>query len=254
VRVRGAAIAVALTVIAACRAKPATGGQCHAPDQLVCANGDLALVCVAPGGDEVVRAAPGITGKWFDVPCKGAHRCAHQGTTDECDDTIAEEGDHCPPAPPVDYACTSDKKRALVCQRGQFLVWRQCRGPDACQVVDDRKVQCDTTLGEPGDPCAQDGAYACSVDRGTMLRCDGATLAAASTCRGPKGCQVQRDTRNVDCDDAIAQEGDPCDYDNRPSCSVDKKSELVCKGKTFAFKRACRRTDCRVEGNELFCD
>jgi hypothetical protein len=90
-----------------------------------------------------------------------------------------------------------------------------------------------------------------------MLVCDGGKLAAASSCRGPGGCQVERDTHRVDCDDSVAAEGDPCDQEKRITCSGDHKSELVCGGGRYAKKRDCRRTDCRLEGterSELFCD
>jgi hypothetical protein len=189
-----------------------------------------------------------------DVPCKGAQGCSRKGDTDECDDTVAAEGDSCPYNPPLDYACTADKARALVCRDGRYALWRACRGPDACQIEGGRNVRCDTTLGEPGDPCAQQGTYACSSDARAMLLCDGSTLAPASSCRGPGGCHIQRDTRKVECDDALAEEGDPCDQAKRITCAVDRKAELVCQGGKYAKKRDCRRTDCRLEGSELFCD
>jgi hypothetical protein len=230
--------------MAACRDKPASGGKCRVPDQLVCGGPDRALLCE--------------TGAWVEVPCKGAQGCSHTSResrdTDECDDTVASEGDPCPRNPPLDYACTADKARALVCKEGRYALWRACRGPDACQVEGGRNVRCDTTLGQPGDPCAQQGTYACSADGKAMLLCDGSTLAAASSCRGPDGCRIQRDTRKVDCDDALAAEGDPCDQPKRIACAVDRKAELVCQDGKYAKKRDCRRTDCRLQGSELFCD
>lgn len=87
-----------------------------------------------------------------------------------------------------------------------------------------------------------------------MLSCDGSTLAAASSCRGPAGCVIERESNRVDCDDAVAIEGDPCDQPRRIACSVDRKAELVCDANRYARKRGCSRTDCRLEGTELFCD
>ena len=87
-----------------------------------------------------------------------------------------------------------------------------------------------------------------------MLLCDGSTLALASSCRGPDGCTVRRDARKVDCDDSVAIEGDPCDQPKRIACATDHKSELVCAEGRYSKKRECRRSDCRLEGNELFCD
>jgi hypothetical protein len=245
-----AAAVVLVGAVAACRDKPAAGGACRVLDQLVCAAGDRALVC------EASAAAGGASGTsaWVAVPCRGSRGCARRGDTDECDDTVAAGGDACPRNPPLDYACTADKAQALVCKEGRFGLWRACRGPDGCQVEGGRNVRCDTTLGEVGDPCAQQGTYACATDGKAMLLCDGSVLAPASSCRGPEGCHIQRDSRKVECDDAVAQEGDACDQAKRIACAVDKKSELVCQGSKYVKKRECRRSDCRLEGSELFCD
>jgi hypothetical protein len=238
------------TGVAACRAKPAPGAPCANVDQLVCAGPDRALVCeAAPAGGEARGR-----GAWAAVTCKGARGCARRGDADECDDTLAADDDPCPRGPPLDYACTADGARALACAEGTFRLWRACRGPEGCRVVDGRNIQCDTSLGEPGDPCAQKGTYACSADRSTMLVCDGAALARASSCRGPEACHVERDSHRIDCDDGVAVEGDPCDQARRITCSVDHKAELVCAEGKYARKRECRRTDCRLEGSELFCD
>ena len=239
-------LAAVLTIVPACREKPAAGGTCALPDQLVCGGADHALLCEpAPSG--------GATA-WREIPCKGAKGCSRSNVADECDDTLAREGDPCPPSPPLDYACTADRARALFCKDGRYALWRACRGPDACRVEDGRNVRCDTTLGEPGDPCGQQGTYACSSDSKAMLLCDGSAVVLASSCRGPEGCHIQRETRKVDCDDSVAQEGDPCDQPKRIACAVGGRAELVCLESRYVKKRDCRRTDCRLEGSELFCD
>jgi len=235
-----AAAAVVLAALGGCRHRPKSGDRCRLADQLVCAASDRALVCDGKA--------------WGEIPCRGARGCTRHAEADECDDTTAAEGDRCPRNPPLDYACTPDRARALVCRDGRFAVWRDCRGPDGCRVVDGRNVQCDTTLGAPGDPCAQPGTYACSVDRAAMLVCDGSTLSPATTCRGPQGCHIERDTRRVECDDTVAHEGDPCDQPARITCAADHESELVCEEHAYVKKRDCRRSDCRLQGNELFCD
>lgn len=58
----------------------------------------------------------------------------------------------------------------------------------------------------------------------------------------------------IDCDDGVAQEGDPCAQPRRITCALDHKEELVCDGHKFGKKRDCRRSDCRIDGTELFCD
>jgi hypothetical protein len=227
-------------MLGGCHTRPAAGTACATADQLVCTAAATALVCDSAA--------------WLPVPCKGAHGCARRSDGDECDDTIASLGDRCPRNPPLDYACTADRTKALVCKDGVFGLWRNCRGPEGCQIVDGRNIHCDTSLGEPGDPCAQQGTYACSVDKKTMLVCDGNALSPASSCRGPEGCHTQRERRKVDCDDSIALEGDPCDQPKRIACSVDHKAELVCIADKYTKKRECRRSDCHLESNELFCD
>jgi hypothetical protein len=255
----------------ACHARPAQGDKCRVADQLVCSSRDTALVCdstaaaqpaasaasLKPAAPTAPQASP--TRTWMPVSCKGAKGCALAGDEDECDDTIASAGDPCPRSPPLDYACSTDHATALVCKDGRFDLWRRCRGPQGCRVVDGRNVHCDTSLGEADDPCEHAGTFACSVDGKTMLECDGKTLAAASSCRGPKACFFERgevgaEPNKIDCDDGLALEGDPCTQPRRITCSLDLKTELVCDGHKFGRKRECRRSDCRIDGTELFCD
>jgi len=243
-----------MVAMTACRTTPTASQKCATLDQLFCPRRDLALVCEPSvhGRGQAQAASPSAA--WVEVPCKGPRGCETGGAASECDDTLASEGDPCPRGPPQDYACTPDRGHALECREGRFGVWRACRGPGGCQVVDGRSVQCDTTLGEAGDPCAKKGTYSCSTDRSAMLVCDGAQLVASSSCRGPAACQVERDSNRVSCDDAVAAEGDPCDQPRRIACAVDRKAELVCEANRYTRKRACLRSDCRLEGTELFCD
>jgi hypothetical protein len=242
----GCALLAVLLAIVACREKPAAGGRCTLPDQLVCGGLDRAWLC-EPGPSGGATA-------WADIPCKGRHGCSHKSDADECDDTLAGEGDPCPRGAPLDYACTPDRARALACTEGRYALWRACRGPNGCQVEGGRNIRCDTTLGQPGDPCAQQGTYACSSDSRSMLVCDGSSLTTASSCDGPEGCHIQRETRKVECDDSLVQEGDPCDQPKRIACAADRKAELVCLASRYTKKRDCRRSDCRLDGSELFCD
>jgi hypothetical protein len=229
-----------LTAFAACRHRPTTGGRCRVENQLVCIGDDRAVAC--------------NSGTWVELPCRGVHGCGRRGESDDCDDTIALDGDACPRNPPIDYACTADRGEALLCKEGRFGLWRACRGPDKCEVVDGRNLRCDTRAGEPGDPCGQRGTYSCTPDHSAMLLCDGTALAFASSCRGPKGCATAPGEGQVECDDSVAIEGDPCDRPKRIACSVDRKSELVCARSKYEKRRDCRRSECRLDGNELFCD
>jgi hypothetical protein len=249
-----------------CRARPAPGGTCRVAEQTVCSARDRALVCEAaplappdPGAATMTAAPPAPARTWTPVPCKGARGCGRAGDEDECDDTLAVEGDACPRSPPLDYACATTLTDALVCKEGRFDLWRHCRGPKGCRVIDGRNVHCDTSLGEPDDPCERAGTFACSVDGKTMLACDGKVLVAASSCRGPKACffasgEPGAEPHDIDCDDGVAVEGDPCTQARRITCATDRKAELACDGHQYKVKRECRRSDCRIDGTELFCD
>jgi hypothetical protein len=233
-------LGAAAVLTSACHHAPAPGSSCRVPEQLACVAPDRAVVC--------------DSGSWVELTCRGPRGCVRHGDVDDCDDTVAAEADTCPRNPPTDYACTADRKRALVCKNGRFSLWRECRGPAHCEILDGHNVHCDTTFGEPGDACEKQGTYCCSADGKAMLLCDGNTMAVASSCRGPEGCRVARDAHKVDCDDSLAIEGDPCDQPKRIACSLDGKAELVCGKHTYEKKRECRRGDCKLDGNELFCD
>jgi hypothetical protein len=231
------AAVVAIGAVTACRSKPTAGQKCPVAGQLVCAGGDRALVCESNA--------------WVAVACKGPRGCARPeaaGATEQCDDTLGVEGEPCPDSPPLDYACTADHAEALVCRDGRFALWRRCRGPRGCEVgssvgagealatdaghevADAKSVRCDTSAGAPGDPCERRGSYACSTDGKTMLVCAGTSLMPASSCRGPSGCRIDAATSKVDCDDTVAEIGDPCDEPRRITCANDHKAELVCVG------------------------
>jgi hypothetical protein len=226
--------------VVACRGRAGAGEACRGNERLRCASKDRALVCES--------------GRWRELACRGPGGCSRRGDDDDCDDAVAAAGDPCPVTPPVDFACSTDRSVAFVCREGRFALWRRCRGAEGCTIVGERRVSCDTTLGEVGDPCEKSGSYACSVDGGAMLQCSGTSLDVVSSCRGPDGCRFDRDSHKVDCDDGIAVEGDPCDRADRIACAVDLKSELVCEKSRYVRKRECRRSDCRVDGSALFCE
>lgn len=270
-------IRIALPLIAGlvaigCHARPAPGDKCRVADQLVCSSRTTALVCDStPPAEPTASAASletsgapqgparSIVRAWTPVSCKGARGCAQSGDEDECDDTLAAADDPCPRNPPLDYACATDLKSALVCKDGRFSLWRRCRGPEGCSVIEGRNVHCDTSLGEPGDPCEHMATFACSVDGQMMLECDGKTLVPASSCRGPRACFFEKgepgaEPHKIDCDDGLAVEGDPCTQPRRITCALDHQAELVCDGHTFVKKRECHRSECRIEGTDLHCD
>ncbi len=223
-----------------CRNRPYAGGPCRVADQIACSETGRALLCDG--------------NSWVEVPCRGPHGCARNGEDDECDDTIANEGDRCTRNPTLDYACSAEGSDALVCRDGLFRLWRRCRGPDACRVIGGRTIRCDTTLGEPGDPCAHSQTYACSVDHKSMLFCDGERLSSRSLCRGPSGCHIDPDGAKVSCDDSSSLEGDACDRPRRIACASDRTAELICEEGRYVRKRPCTKSPCQIERNTLFCE
>src|SRR5271163_3753374 len=166
----------------ACHGKPVPGSECRVPTRVACLGPNEAVVCEA--------------GRWSDLRCGGAKGCTRRDDSDgdDCDDTIASIADPCPLDSLSDYACTADRAEALVCDGARFRIWRNCRGARHCEVAPDSTLRCDTTLGQAGDPCETKGAYACSLDRLSMLACDGRQLFAAAACRGPDACAFDADS------------------------------------------------------------
>jgi hypothetical protein len=106
-----------------------------------------------------------------------------------------------------------------------------------------------------GEACRVNNRFACANASSALLCQNGAYVAMA--CRGPGGCQgVGFDAK---CDDDLAQEGDTCQatLNENYSCSVDHRTELVCKNGKFVVDRTCKGpNECRVDGEhrEITCD
>jgi hypothetical protein len=221
-----------------CKSKPAPGGTCTNVGRYVCQDPTTALFCNA--------------GKYQAIPCSGLKGCSGGTLNPSCDDDLAKLGDACMSTTNENYACATDHNSALVCRDGKFQLWRACKGAKHCQVHLD-KVDCDNTIGDVGDPCGTSGSFVCSTDHKMLLMCQSEKLMAANSCRGPKECRLLADNKNH-CDDSQAQEGDPCDTPDEVSCSMDGKSEVVCKGNKYVVKQLCKRKDgCVVRDGQLLC-
>ena len=230
-------VAIGPSGVVGCHGRPALGSACDHPYALVCTAPNRALICSANA--------------YGALACGGPLGC--QAETGVCDTSVAAIGDVCP-TQRASFACAADRASALVCDDGRFRLWRACHGPLGCTATEDAGVQCDTSLGEVGNPCAKVDAEVCSLDGRTLLRCDGHALKPASSCRGSDGCSVHREDATVRCDDRVAVEGDPCPTPRRVACSVDGRAELVCKDGVYSMKRPCRRTTCSVNDDRLMCD
>lgn len=209
-----------------CKAKP--GDKCtgSAPGLPACADPSTALVCASG----VVTA----------LPCRGPKACAATRAQVECDNSLANVGDNCDQL--GDVACAVDKKSALECQNGKFVLAEPCKGARGC-IVEGNEISCDNDVSDVDDPCRTEGDYACTSDKAMVLKCVNKKFTALNACRGKDACRVMvlPEEKKVDfmCDDTVAKEGDPCDTENEGACSMDKTEYLHCRANKFVKDKAC---------------
>lgn len=141
-----------------------------------------------------------------------------------------------------EYACSPDRKHALVCKNGAFEPYLECRGKAGCAMLG-RTVSCDLSIAGQGDPCKTQGAVACGEDQRQMVVCRDGRYEVYRHCRGQYGCFLKGETPS--CDETLSLPGDPCGIPGQVVCSVDGKSELVCQGSSFMKSISCK-TSCTV--------
>lgn len=204
---------------------PKAGDKCVA-GQVACADPASALTCA--------------DGKYKAIACRGPKGCSKSGAQIDCDDSVAQENDGCDEEDEV--ACSVDKKAALGCHGGKFVVDETCKGAKACELKDD-KIYCDNDIADPGDPCHFNDDYGCTSDKTFVVKCVDHKMAKLNSCRGAKGCRVfelpQEKKTEFVCDDSIAQADDECDESGEHACAMDKKSLYVCKSGKFSLAKAC---------------
>jgi hypothetical protein len=222
--------ALLLLAFATNACKPKVGDSCSQGDQ-ACQDPSTGLFC-------------GSDSKYAVMSCMAdgkGNGCSGSGATFACDNSVANLGDGCSQV--EDVACAPDRKSALQCGKdNKFALGETCKGPNGCTVKGD-SITCDNDTADVGDPCHFPGDYACTSDKGLVLRCDDHKMTPLNTCRGPKHCRVfelpQEKKVQFDCDDSIAQDGDFCDTPNEQACSADKKSILTCKSGKFTSATPC---------------
>ncbi len=225
--------------ICASGCKKGEGSSCKGTES-TCLDKNTALAC--------------HSGKFAKVACRGPLACTKFRDHANCDDSLASDGDACMGEDEDEYACTPDKKRALVCKQGRFARHLECRGKGGCSLLG-RTISCDTSVAVIHDPCKSPGAVACAEDQKHMLICREGEFALHRFCRGQFGCHMKGDTPT--CDETLAVEGDPCGLAGYVVCSVDGQSELVCQGGRFQKSRSCRKSGCVVTnraGRPIDCD
>lgn len=222
-----AAVALALSVVVAACGKKA-GSRCNGAES-TCLDKKTALACRG--------------GTYVAVACQGPLGCSKFQDHANCDDSLAAAGDACMNATDEEYACSADKKRALLCKNGRFERYLECRGKAGCSLLG-QQISCDTSVAAKGDPCKVQGAVACTEDQKNMVICRDGKFETYRYCRGQYGCYMKGDTPS--CDETISLEGDPCGLAGYVVCSVDGKDELVCQGGRFVRSRTCRKNGCTV--------
>jgi hypothetical protein len=238
---RIAAVALTAGLVGMVGCKPQVGGKCSQNGTMSKLDGVSVLSCV--------------NGVYTKLPCRGPKGASGTGSHMECDDSIASDGDTCLPENNSTAACSVDRKSFLICSANAsgaatFGTKTQCRGPKQCSVTGD-EVSCDTSLQSVNDPCDQPGVGTCSEDKKRRLVCRDSKWQVDRFCRGANGCSTNG--REVDCDESMANPGDPCGISGL-ACSNDGKTELSCIGGKFTPKRACKNW-CRILANKtLDCE
>lgn len=145
------------------------------------------------------------------------------------------------------------KGAALACIDGAYAELKCVDKPVGCMEVMG-KVSC-TQIVDEDEACFGDKKWGCSSDHKKMLECKGGKWSLKMACKSSKGCV--ENVEGVRCESAEAEEGDPCEADQKDSgsCSPDKKKLLVCNGKKFVVASTCRgQNKCRAVGSKLECD
>lgn len=117
--------------------------------------------------------------------CRGPKACAETTNEVNCDTSVQVAGEACDDK---DVACTPDKKQRLECRDKKLVVEMNCRGPKGCGITPDRKIECDRGGQNMGDPCGDDGDYACMPDQKGVVKCAKHVWAKDEMCTGKRKC------------------------------------------------------------------
>lgn len=227
---------IALLVVPAC--KPRTGGACEHEGAETCIGDSRALAC--------------HEGRWEEMACRGQDGCRTSGSVSRCDQSHARVAEACNPQD--DVTCSENDMVLLGCVHYRWTIRATCDGPKRCQ-RNSADVTCDDSTAREAAPCLREGSVTCSDSSKAALVCRGGAFAVLATCKGPDGCRI--DNEKVRCDDAQADERDPCiGPENRDhfACSSSRKEVLRCEKGTFVVARACAdRTACSVNDKGAGC-
>jgi hypothetical protein len=125
--------------------------------------------------------------------CRGPRKCAVNGSTIECDDSMAELGDTCVvESGDRNFGCSVDKKTEVECDAAtnKFVAFNGCRGAKGCWIEGDM-VHCDASYAREGDPCRPVDNHACSEDARSEMRCSPQMAWAKYRDCKREGCKVK---------------------------------------------------------------
>jgi len=221
--------AVSLLFIApGCSPKP--GKSCDAKDRPTCLDPQTLLDC--------------RDGTWVAAPCLGPQGC--QSTPDDfaCDTSFSKVGDTCSKDKDTHYACSTDKKDQLRCNRGKWVSIAQCTKDPGCSPTNIIN-SCPGAVSKEGDDCyvgsdPKKKSYTCSIDKKSALICREGKWKATEQCLGKDGCDSSLFT--VKCDGPVAKPGDFCEFENEAdyACTPDGKAEVVCTAAGWTLAKKCR--------------
>jgi len=226
---------LAASSFAAAGCKPKAGAACKIETKEVCIDGKQALACHDGKWEEMTCRGPNGCGKagnevacdqsvaedkdvcnlvndfvcssdkkgmlectknrWtFSQSCLGERTCSMEAKRVTCDNSLANIGDTC--REEDDYACgLPDKKNAIVCRSGKFVLASNCKGKNGCKVGGDKekgfKVECDDSIANAGDACDKEGHYSCTPDEKQIVRCIAKKYVTDDKCKKNEKCAVK---------------------------------------------------------------
>jgi len=155
-------------------------------------------------------------------------------------------------------AACLDPKSGLFCGADGTYKAMTCGGDHGC-VAQGAKVVCDNDIATAADGCDTPKDGACTPDHKNLLQCTNEKFVLIDTCKGPGGCKIAGDM--INCDNDIADVGDPCSNKGNFACTSDKGTALRCADGKYGPIQSCRGPkacaivhDAKTKGVDIDCD
>jgi hypothetical protein len=102
-----------------------------------------------------------------------------------------------------------------------------------------------------GGSCKAEGKEVCEGKQAALACLDGKW--EPLKCKGAKGCVTAADGDT--CDQTVTEEGDACSLENDNSCTSDKRSVVVCRGRKWTKSLTCAGPGgCERADKDVKCD